>query len=262
MKKIVFSFAVLLVTAISFAQTGVNTTDPKSTLDVNGSFATKITEVTNPASFALDATHQTVVFRGAGGSVVLPSASSCLGREYTLVNFASAVITTGSTLLDAGTGTTSVIPAMTVFKVKSNGTAWIQVGKTGGSAADGSETKVEAGTNLKISGTGTTATPYKVDTKFFYMPSISINTSAPGLGLSKDLYNLYKAQFMTPAISSAGAAGSIPYFSDASQLEYYITSYDATVFSNVSISSTGQLTYDIIGSASDCSFMNIVFVVK
>ena len=44
-----------------------------------------------------------------------------------------------------------------------NGTAWTIVGV---GSADGSETKVNAGTNLNVTGSGTSASPYNVSTNF------------------------------------------------------------------------------------------------
>ena len=98
--------------------------------------------------------------------------------------------------------------------------------------------------------------------KFFYMPSISIDTSTLGTGRTKDLFQLYKAQFSAPKVSSTGAPGVIPFFANASDLYYYVTDFDSTVLSNLSIDANGILHYDVIGSATACSFVNIVFVIK
>lgn len=103
--------------------------------------------------------------------------------------------------------------------------------------------------------------------KFFYMPSIVIDTSTTTTS-NKNLYQLYKDQFSTPKVSSfvTGSAGAIappiPYFPNASDLYYYVTDYDANVFSNISISSDGIMTYSVNVGASNSSYMNIVFVVK
>ena len=97
--------------------------------------------------------------------------------------------------------------------------------------------------------------------RFFYLPSLNIDTSSKGTGRSVDLYQSYKNQFSSPVVSSPGASG-IPYFESASDLEYYVTDYDTSVLSNLSINSNGVLTYDVIGNASACSFINVVLVVK
>ena len=100
-------------------------------------------------------------------------------------------------------------------------------------------------------------------TNWFYMPSISFDTSTIISGQSKDLYNLYKNQFTTPAVKSTGAPASVPYIVPAaSDLYYYITDYDTAVFANVSINASGVMSYDVISNATDCSYINIIFVLK
>lgn len=97
--------------------------------------------------------------------------------------------------------------------------------------------------------------------KFFYMPSVVFDISVIGT-YSRNLYNEYINQFATPAIKSAGAVEGIPTLL-ASQLEYYITYYDTNIFENLSIDQNGVLTYRVKNSsASEKTFMNIVFVVK
>lgn len=123
--------------------------------------------------------------------------------------------------------------------------------------------------------------------RFFYMPSVIFDTSELGTGLTRDLYQDYVNQFtggvtgagsanypisaggpnITPLqytgglVGSAGAPDDIPIL-QRSQLYYYVTYFDTAVFANLSIDSNGVLTYDIIGNATDTSYMNIVFVLK
>lgn len=99
-------------------------------------------------------------------------------------------------------------------------------------------------------------------TNWFYMPSVSFNTSSIVSNQSKNLYTLYKNQFTTPLIKSTGAPVSVPYIPAATDMYYYITDYDTNVFANVSINANGVMTYDVIASATDCSYINIVFVLK
>lgn len=99
-------------------------------------------------------------------------------------------------------------------------------------------------------------------TNWFYMPSISFDTSTTGTGRTKNLYTLYYNQFKTPAIKSSGAPSSVPYMPAATDLYYYITDYDTNVFANVSITASGVMTYDVISNATACSYINIVFVLK
>lgn len=96
--------------------------------------------------------------------------------------------------------------------------------------------------------------------KFFYMPSILVNTATLGIK-TLDLYAIYFAQFNSPPVKSAGSTGSIPTL-PKTQLEYYVTYYDTTLMNTVTIDANGLMSYNVIGNASDASFMNIVFVVK
>lgn len=96
---------------------------------------------------------------------------------------------------------------------------------------------------------------------FFYMPSIPISTTTNGT-FTLDLYNLYKTQFVTPKVKSTGAPASIPYFANATDIYYYVSDYDPAVFSNISISASGVMTYTIVGTGTAYSYINIVFVIK
>lgn len=99
---------------------------------------------------------------------------------------------------------------------------------------------------------------------FFYSPSVVVITdiSDPDFG-TIDLYNNYKSQFAAPMVSSVGSAGHI-YTYGNHQLEYYVTWYDVSVFTNVKISEQGILTYQLSAGAdtSKPSYMNVVFAVK
>lgn len=97
------------------------------------------------------------------------------------------------------------------------------------------------------------------------MPAIIFDTSVQQSGLTRNLHAEYVSQFTGTGnptlVSSAGATNAIPTL-PASELEYHITYYDTAVFANLSIDANGMLTYDIIGSATEASYMTIVFVVK
>lgn len=115
--------------------------------------------------------------------------------------------------------------------------------------------------------------------KFFYMPSIVINTSTNGT-FKRNLHAEYLAQFTgktfvmnanggavtnTPSpkfVTSTGAPVEIPNIPAATDLYYYITDYDNTALSGLTIDANGILTYNVIGTGTDYSFVNIVFVVK
>ena len=95
---------------------------------------------------------------------------------------------------------------------------------------------------------------------WFYMPSIVFDTSVQEDGLTKDLYQEYVNQFENPKAKNPGAADFI--LPKATDLNYYILDYDPAVFANVSVDENGVMTYDIIGPATDASFINIVFAKK
>lgn len=99
-----------------------------------------------------------------------------------------------------------------------------------------------------------------VTPKFFYMPSVLVNTTTLGVK-TMDLHAVYTSQFTNPPVKSTGSAGSIPTLAK-DKLEYYITYYDTALLRNVSIDANGLMSYEVYGNASDASFMNIVFVVK
>lgn len=104
--------------------------------------------------------------------------------------------------------------------------------------------------------------PYSA--RFFYMPSVVFDTATIAAGQTKDLYTLYKNQFsnIPSNARSTSAPATIPFFPNATDLYYYVTGYDSTVFRINSISSTGVLNYDVLANATPASFINIVFVVK
>lgn len=117
--------------------------------------------------------------------------------------------------------------------------------------------------------------------KFFYMPSVIIDTGVNGT-FKRNLFAEYIAQFTgkqfiyDPAtggsvsdniasnkfIKSTGAPNVIPNIPKAIDLFYYVTDFDNTALSNLSIDANGILTYTVVGTGTDYSFVNIVFVVK
>ena len=97
--------------------------------------------------------------------------------------------------------------------------------------------------------------------KVFYMPSITLDVSTLATGKTVDLYAAYLSQFGSPKVGSQGAPSSIPTYTK-DQLYYYVTYFDPNVFSVTSVDANGLMTYNVIGSATSSSYMNIVFVVK
>ncbi|GGX21623.1 hypothetical protein [Aquimarina muelleri] len=98
--------------------------------------------------------------------------------------------------------------------------------------------------------------------RIFYPPSIAIDASTIGTGRTVDLYNEYITQFGTPTAASTGAPAVIPTYT-RTELYYYVTFADPTVFNNISIAANGVMTYDIIATpATYNSLINVVFVVQ
>uniref|UniRef100_UPI00262ED00E hypothetical protein n=1 Tax=uncultured Maribacter sp. TaxID=431308 RepID=UPI00262ED00E len=98
--------------------------------------------------------------------------------------------------------------------------------------------------------------------KIFYPPSIEVDVATTGTGRTIDLHDEYISQYGTPAVASAGAPAAIPTYINT-ELYYYVTYFDPTVFANVSVSATGVMTYDVIAAPTDYNtLINVVFVVK
>lgn len=121
--------------------------------------------------------------------------------------------------------------------------------------------------------TTTNTTTYAVDVKnampkFFYMPSILINTSqitATGSpDLEVNLYAQYTGQFnvTNAAMRSAGAPAQIPVLPAATDLYYYVTYSDTASIQITGISNDGKMKYRVLGNTNSLSFVNIVFVIK
>ena len=101
--------------------------------------------------------------------------------------------------------------------------------------------------------------------KWFYMPSIVLDVSPTGA--TPRIVNLYE-EFIKQLSSNlttknpgapAKVLATVP---PATGLNYYITAYDNSVFTGVSVTDNGILSYYCNSGASDATFMNIVFVEK
>ncbi|SHI53067.1 hypothetical protein [Algibacter luteus] len=124
MKKIVSQFFLLLCLNL-FAQVGIGTTNPLSTLDVNGSLSLNI--ITTSSSLTLNDSHHTVILSG-NPTITLPLASACLGRIYCIKNPTSNV-TTVSNFTNLNGIVTSTIKSRTTIQLQSDGTNWQQIGE-------------------------------------------------------------------------------------------------------------------------------------
>ncbi len=132
-KKSVLSFFTLVFVFLAnfagFAQAGVgiNTLDPKSTLEVNGSMSQKVTAITGETT--LDVNYNTVVCKNTTAIIVnLPAVSACEGRIYTIKKDMSS---TNNVTID-GFGSESIDGATTYIlsdvegavTIASTGTEW------------------------------------------------------------------------------------------------------------------------------------------
>lgn len=131
-----------------------------------------------------------------------------------------------------------------------------------------------ANTNVVVTPTPTPATDtitYAVDVKnampkFFYMPSIIIDTSVVDVNVVKtvNLYTQYTGQFnvTNTAFRSTSAPAQIPILPAATDLHYYVTYHDAASIEITGITDQGVMSYKVLGNTNSLSFVNIVFVIK
>lgn len=94
---------------------GVGTDSPQSTLHVQGSFSSAIDQLVGPVVVTLNENQQVILANVTSGNVVLnlPSAATCLGRQYTIktmgpeglpLTSACTITTTGSESIDNNPG--------------------------------------------------------------------------------------------------------------------------------------------------------------
>jgi len=108
-----------------------------------------------------------------------------------------------------------------------NGTAWTAVGV---GAADGSETKVNAGTNLNVTGSGTSASPYNVSTNF------SPSTIDLGGGTTADVSASSANAFLLTNSGSGTVLVTLPDPTDASNLGRMIIIDGSTISNSINFS--------------------------
>jgi hypothetical protein len=103
------------------------------------------------------------------------------------------------------------------------------------------------------------------NSRIFYPPAMALIVDVVGTGFSLNLHKSYIALFIggeNSFVKSTTAPGAIPTYAK-DELYYYILSYDKSIFDNVTIDDDGIMEYDVIAPAvENCSFINIVFVVK
>jgi hypothetical protein len=124
----ILCFSIFLVTG-TFAQVGIGTVSPNSTLDIRGSFSAAYRSFTASTSATL--TDHTLAFTGTVAcSVTLPDATLCAGRVYLIKNASTTgptpvvtIITTSSQTIDGIASWLLDVTYESVILV-SNGTNW------------------------------------------------------------------------------------------------------------------------------------------
>jgi hypothetical protein len=129
MKKTLLIAAALFCAVCSYAQIGIGTTSPNSTLDIRGSLALNYRSFSS--STTATSTDNTLIFTGTTASTItLPDAASCTGRIYAIKN---ASVTSPLPVLTIATSSSQTIDASTTWllndtkemiTVSSDGTNW------------------------------------------------------------------------------------------------------------------------------------------
>ena len=101
--------------------------------------------------------------------------------------------------------------------------------------------------------------------EWFYMPS-SLLDVVPDTQEPKtaDLFAMYKDDITTSSVSSDASHPFVEFRPEltADDFYYYVVGYDKTLFSNISISNKGIMTYTVLKEADEDSYIDIAFVRK
>jgi len=129
MKKLFITLLVNLFVLTTWAQLGIGTTTPNSTLDVRGSLATSYRAFTTSTSAS--STDNLLVFTGtSAATLTLPTAVGCPGRSYMIKNASTTGPTPVLTIATTSSQTIDVAPSWTLSSVNetitliSNGSGW------------------------------------------------------------------------------------------------------------------------------------------
>jgi hypothetical protein len=209
MKNLILSLLVLICCNTVFAQIGVGTASPNSTLDVRGSMALIYKSFTANTNAAIG--DNLLVFTGtSAASLTLPDASTCTGRTYWVKNSSSnssvlTIATTSSQTID-GLGSWTLTQQYKAARLVSNGANWIVLSESlpGNSS----------GTAWINGGNGVGSTQNIGTTSNFDLPFITNNTekmrltAAGSLGVGTSTFN---ATYPERFLADAGATGNTNY---------------------------------------------------
>lgn len=151
----IFLLLACLIPHSSSAQVGIETTDPKSTFEINGSFAQKVTTVTGNTVLTIG--HGIVICNNVSGAIdiELPTAVGISGRIYTIKRNTTStanVIIKGT--INGTTDLTLIAPGQTET-IFSDGTEWKSL-KNDTFGGPTGHTKFEADGTMVSNGAATT----------------------------------------------------------------------------------------------------------
>lgn len=246
-KKTLSLLLVFIAGITVLAQVGINTSNPKTTMDIS----LKRTNADGTGAIA-DNTKNFGLLAPRLTRAELTANTATYGTDQAGALIYVTDVSGGDTLAPR-----TNVTAVGYYYYDSGSNLW----KAISSGASGSVTPVN-GLESPASGQIGIVDPIR----FIYTPSISIDTSVTGAGQILNIWQKYNDQFngingYTLVKNSTTENTTIPVY-PANYFDYYITAYDASVFRNLSISDSGVLTYEVYGTASACSFMNIVMVLR